>query len=186
MTNKTDALTTEDLEKGDWIVHKQHGVGQIKGIEKKELAGNEKKYFKVRISSGVYWLPIKKIPDHIRGISSKYKLSKALRTIRRLPKDLPRNYKTRNSEVEERATSATLQVKGELIRDLHARHFKEDVNLTTIDERQLNLLRKQFLREMSIILGVEMNEAEVKLDKALARSITKLRKKEKNKKEEKN
>lgn len=181
-TAKKD-LSTEELEKGDWIVHKQHGVGQIKGVEKKEIAGNEKKYFRVKISSGVYWLPIKKIPDHIRAVSSKYKLNKALRAIRKLPEDLPRNYKTRNKEVDARAEGATLHAKGELIRDLHARRYIADVNLTTIDERQLTALRKQFLREMIVILDVEMDKAEQKLDKALERSIKKLREKKEKEKE---
>ena len=29
----------ELLDKGDWIVHARYGVGQVKGIEKKELEG---------------------------------------------------------------------------------------------------------------------------------------------------
>jgi RNA polymerase-interacting CarD/CdnL/TRCF family regulator len=35
--------------KGDWIVHAYYGVGQVKGIEKKELEGEKKLFFKVDI-----------------------------------------------------------------------------------------------------------------------------------------
>ncbi|MBT3337753.1 MAG: hypothetical protein HN855_08345 [Anaerolineae bacterium] len=162
------------LKTGEWIVHKQYGVGQIMAIEEKIINGKTREYFRVKISGGVYWLPIKKIPDHVRFVSSKYKLSKALRVVSKEPVLLSKNYKIRNKEVAERADGATLQAKGELIRDLHARRHTEGISSSIMDERQLTTLRQQFMREMSVILDIEMEEAEAKLDKALAISIATL------------
>ncbi len=163
----------ETLKTGEWIVHKQYGVGQIKAIEKKVINGKVCEYFRVRINEGVYWLPIAKIPDRVRAVSSKYKLSKALRLIRNIPDVLPKNYKIRNKEVAERAEGATLQAKGELIRDLHARKCLEGTNTSIVDDRQLITLRQQFLREMAVILKIETEEAEKKLDIALEASMDK-------------
>ncbi|MBT3190200.1 MAG: hypothetical protein HN736_15975 [Anaerolineae bacterium] len=171
----------ERLEEGDWIVHKQHGVGQVKAIEKKKIGGKERKYFRVKVSDGVYWLPIKKAPDYIRSIASRYRIRKVLKSIRKAPQDLPDNYKERNEYVVEKLTGAKLQIKGEIIRDLHARGPNEDVNLTVIDSRQLDKLREQFLREMMIVLDIDMAKAEEKLDRALRKSVERMKK---NKKEE--
>lgn len=169
-------VINRELEQGDWIVHKQHGVGQIKAIEKKEINGKTKKYYRVKINSGVYWLPIKKVPEHIRAISSRHKLNEALTFIRKAPASLPDNYKYRNREVAQRAEGVDLLQKGELIRDLNARRYQGNANLTTMDERQLNVLRQQFLREMVIIMGIEMPEAERKLNEALEDSAKALKK----------
>jgi len=165
----------ETLKAGEWIVHKQYGVGQIKGIEEKIIGGETREYFRVKISSGVYWLPIKKIPEHVRFVSSKYKLVKALRAMREKPNPFSKNYKIRNKEVNERAAGATLQAKGELIRDLNARKHSEGINVSMMDERHLSTLRQQFQREMAVILDIELQEADARIEQALDVSITHLK-----------
>ncbi len=167
-------MTDEELEIGDWIVHQQHGVGQIKELEAKKIGGQEKKYFRVETSRGVYWLPTESVPDYVRTVSSEYKFRKVLRLIREHPQLLLKNYKERNRQISEKLEHATLEIKGELIRDLYARRHQEGVNLSALNERQLADLRQQFLREMSVVLDIEMQAAEEKLNKALTKSIEKL------------
>ncbi len=164
------------FKKGDWIVHRQHGVGQVEAIEKKEIGGSESKYFRVKVDKGVYWLPVNKAPDYIRPVSSEQKIRKALEMINEAPQDLPENYKNRNKYIADELDGATLDAKGEMIRDLHARGPNSAVNLTVIDSRQLDQLREQFLREMIVVLGIEMFEAEEELDKALRASVEKMKK----------
>ena len=166
-------MTEDVLEKGDWIVHQQHGVGQIVELEKKTIAGEENQYFRVKTNSGIYWLPVKKIPDYVRTVSSQYKFKKVLGLIRQTPQQLLKNYKERNRQISERLENATLETKGELIRDLHARRYMEGLSLSALNERQLADLRQQFLREMVVVLEIEIEEAEEKLDKALEKSILK-------------
>ncbi len=179
---ETDEETAERLEEGDWIVHKQHGVGQVEAIEVKSIGGEETAYFRVKVSSGVYWLPVAKAPDYIRAVSTRYRIRMVLKSIRDIPKDLPGNYKARNQYVEERLAGAELQLKGELLRDLHARGPNEDVNLTVIDGRQLDMLREQFLREMMVVLDIDMDKAEEKLDRALKKSVERMKENKKNEK----
>lgn len=94
--------------------------------------------------------------------------------MREKPNILPKNYKIRNKEVAQRAEGASLYAKGELIRDLHARKHLEGVNVSIMDERQLDTFRQQFEREMSVILEITAEEAEAKINTALAESIEKL------------
>ena len=167
-------MTESVLEKGDWIVHQQHGVGQIEAVEEKKIRDEARKYFRVKTSSGVYWLPVSGIPDYVRTVSSRYKFRKVLGLIRKPPLLLLNNYKERNREISERLENATLEVKGELIRDLHARRHMEGMSLSALNERQLADLRQQFLREMTVVLEIEMQSAEEKLDKALEKSVSKI------------
>ena len=161
----------ETLKAGEWIVHKKYGVGQVKGVETKNIGGETREYFRVKISTGSYWLPIKQIPEHVRSVSSKYKLTKALRSMGEKPNILPKNYKVRNQQVTERADSSTLQATGELIRDLNARRHLEGANMSIVDERQLATFRQQFIRETAVILNISAEEAEAKIDEKLNESI---------------
>ncbi len=161
----------ENLQTGEWIVHKKYGVGQVEGVEIKNIGGEERQYFRVKISSGSYWLPTQQIPEHVRSVSSEQKLTKALRAMGEKPNILPKNYKVRNKQVAERAEVATLQAKGELIRDLNARKHLEGVNVSIMDERQLDTLHQQFAREMAVILEISSSEAEAKIEERLAESV---------------
>ena len=162
------------LEKGDWIVHKQHGVGQIKAIEEKKIGKKTHEYFRVSVSDGVYWLPVEKVPDYVRSVSSQYRFHKVLEMISEAPKKLQKDYKERNKTISERLEDTTLETKGELIRDLDAWRRLEGVNLSALNERQLTTLKKQFLREMTIVFEIEIDKAEEKLSKALGKSFEKL------------
>lgn len=161
------------LKTGEWLVHRQYGVGQIKGIETKNIGGKTGEYFRVGISTGVYWLPNQQLPEYVRFISSEYNLLKALRAMSEKPNVLSKNYKIRNKEVADRANGATLLAKGELVRDLNARKYIEGVNTSIMDERQLTTLHQQFLREMSVILDISMDEAAARVNKALDASLEK-------------
>ena len=44
-------MTESVLEKGDWIVHQQHGVGQIEAVEEKKIRDEARKYFRVKSRS---------------------------------------------------------------------------------------------------------------------------------------
>ena len=166
-------MEEETLHKGDWIVHTQHGVGQIRGVEKKKIGGNVRNYFRVSISGGEYWLPTNPLPDYVRSVASQYKLRKAMKLIKKAPQGLPKDYKENDRVVAARLAEATLESRGELIRDLYARQHDDDMRMSAFSERYLLELRTQFVREMVVVLGVEKEEGKKKLDLALQESLTK-------------
>ncbi|HIE25556.1 MAG TPA: hypothetical protein EYP74_06080 [Anaerolineales bacterium] len=166
-------MAPEEFKKNDWIVHQQHGVGQIKEIEIKKIGREERKYFRVETSGGVYWLLVGAVPEYVRAVSSRYKFRKVFALIRERPQPLHKSYKDRNRQISEKLENATLETKGELIRDLYARRHQEGISLSVLNERQLADLREQFLREMSVVLDIDMQEAEEKLNRALKKSVEK-------------
>ncbi len=169
-------MDKDTIKKGDWIVHRQHGVGQIEGTEEKKIGDDVHRYFRVKVKGGVYWLPVNNIPDYVRVVSSANQFQEALKVIRKAPQEMSENYKEREREVSEKLENATLETKGELIRDLQARRMIEGMKLSALNERQLDSLRMQFLREMVVVLEIDMKEAEEKLDKALRKSVSRLEK----------
>ena len=50
--------TSQDtFSKGDWIVHANYGIGQIKAKETKVLEQEKQAFYRVKTFDGVYWLP---------------------------------------------------------------------------------------------------------------------------------
>ena len=169
-------MDKEMLKKGDWIVHRQHGVGQIEGTEEKKIGEDVHRYFRVNVRGGVYWLPIKNIPDYVRIVSSENQFHEVLKVMRKARQEMADNYKERERDVAEKLENSTLEVKGELIRDLQARRMMDGMKLSALNERQLDALRMQFLREMVVVLDIDMEEAEEKLDKVLRKSVSRFEK----------
>lgn len=166
-------MAEDTLHEGDWIVHKQHGVGQIRGIEKKAIGGDVRDYFRVRISGGEYWLPTNPLPEYVRSVASNYMFRKAFKLIKKAPQELPKEYKENDRVVAARLADTTLASNGELIRDLFARRHDDQVRMSAMSERHLTELRKQFVREMVVVLGVEKEEGKKRLESALQESLSK-------------
>jgi len=161
------------FSKGDWIVHARYGVGQVKGIEKKELEGEQKLFFKVKTFDGVYWLSVVKTDvEYIRPITSEYKLKRALTIMRRPPKGLPENHTERSKLISETLRDPSLYPKARMIRDLHGKQHETKLNFT--EEDAFTLLKKQFLNEWSVVQDAEKSILEEKLDQALETSIDKI------------
>lgn len=161
------------FSKGDWIVHARYGVGQVKGIEKKELEGEQKLFFKVKTFDGVYWLSaVRSGVEYIRPITSEYQIKRALTIIRRPPKELPENHVQRTKLISETLRDPSLYPKARMIRDLNGKLHETKLNFS--EEDALQLLKKQLLTEWSVVQATDRQILEQKLDQALKTSIDKI------------
>jgi RNA polymerase-interacting CarD/CdnL/TRCF family regulator len=161
------------FSKGDWIVHARYGVGQVKGLEKKELEGEKRLFFKVKTFDGVYWLSaVRTDAEHIRPITSEHQIKRALTIIRRQPKELPENHTQRHKLVIETLKDPSLYQKARMIRDLNGKLHETKLNFT--EEDAFLLLKKQLLNEWSVVQDTEREILEEKLDQALETSIDRM------------
>ena len=161
------------FSKGDWIVHARYGVGQVKGLEKKELEGEKKLFFKVKTFEGVYWLSVEKTDaTYIRPITSEYQMKRALTIIRRPPKELPENHTQRIKLITETLRDPSLYPKARMIRDLNGKQHETKLNFT--EEDAFLMLKRQLLNEWSVVQDTDRKILEKKLDQALETSIDKL------------
>lgn len=156
--------------KGDWIVHANYGVGQVKGMEKKTLEGENKLFYKVKTFDGVYWLSVMRTDaEYIRPITSEYKIGRSLTLMRKPPQPLPENHTKRNKEIADAVSGTSLYPKAEMIRDLHGKQAESKLNFT--EEDALIKLKEQFLNEWVVVTGMERAELEEKLERALMTSL---------------
>ena len=158
---------------GDWIVHAHHGVGQVKGIEKKVLDGEKKLFFKVKTFDGVYWLSVVRTDvEYIRPITSEHQIKRALTMIRKPPEDLPKDHTKRNKVVIEALKDPSLYTKARMIRDLNGKQQESRLNFT--EEDAFLKMKKQLLNEWSVVENLDREILEEKLEKALETSVDKI------------
>ena len=159
--------------KGDWIVHAHYGVGQVKGIEKKTLDGENKIFFRVKTFDGEYWLSVVQTNvEYIRPITSEYQIKQALTMIRRSPKELPKDHNKRSKVIVDALKDSSLYTKARMIRDLHGRQQEAKLNFT--EEDAFMKMKNQLLNEWSVIKESDREILEEKLEKALEISLEKI------------
>lgn len=159
--------------KGDWIVHARYGVGQVRGIEKKELDGEKKIFFRVKTFDSVYWLSVVKTDvEYIRPITSEHQIRRALTLIRKPPEKLPENHTKRSRLITEAVKDPSLYSKACMIRDLNGKLQESKLNFT--EEDAFLKMKKQLVNEWSIVEDMDREAVEEKLERALETSIEKL------------
>jgi len=162
-----------ELKEGDFIVHATHGVGKIKGIDRKKLAGEKHVFYVVKTEKLTYWLPmIDSKSKRIRSVCAPATFAKALSVIRQVPNPLSNNFRTRIKYIKDEMAKCSVLANARLIRDMHARNAEK--NLHVNEHRTLEKLKNQFVSEWVIAAGIEKKTAAANLEKALSISITKL------------
>ena len=165
---------TLELSEGDWIVHNRHGLGQITGMDTKELLGDRKVFYVVKTDSITYWLPIGETgSERIRPVSTSTAFEEATKVLSQAPKDLNENFRRRLAYIQEKSQDSDLMTKAALIRDMYARDVQKDVHIN--EKKILETLKRQFINEWVAACEMDRDEAENQMDQALQKSISKLK-----------
>lgn len=147
---------------GDWIVHNNYGIGQIKKIEKKPIHGEKTKSFRVKTKTGVYWIPLKMEENpRIRRVVNKRKLNRALRTLQSKPGKMEKNYKARNKRIKEVFINGSIHKMAKLLRDLIGLRKTKKLNNTEIDA--YDKLVTRLTREYQICHETSLDNAREKI-----------------------
>lgn len=156
----------QDYAKGDWIVHLYHGVGQIKGVVKKQLSGKEKKYYRVKTHNSIIFIPVKKADNNrIRPLTPRSEFKKALKVLERPPREMSSNHNTRKKIIREAKTDGSVEPILRIVRDLTFR--QHDSKLNTTEKRALNRLKDRLMYEWSACMQIEVEEARESLERRL-------------------
>jgi len=170
--------TTLELSEGDWIVHCRYGLGQIMGMDSKNLLGDRKAFYVVKTDAMTYWLPVSESgTKRIRPVASKETFEAALAVAAAEPRALEENFRRRLAYIQEQIQAASLLTKAALLRDMHARDVQKDIH---INERKiLETLKQQFVNERVAACGVDAEQAWTELRQALKKSSQNLKPKKK-------
>ena len=160
------AEETVKFAKGDWIVHLYHGVGQVISIESKSLDGNKVKYYKVQTKDSIYWVPVGQVDEErIRPLSTPKEIDKALRIIRRKPRQMSTDHMKRKNQINDVRSIGAIDEVAKIIRDLSARQAAEKLNDS--EERALNHFTDRLVSEWSVSKDISMDEARQNLTEIL-------------------
>lgn len=158
---------------GDWVVHSEHGVGQVKEQEKRFRAGEDKDFLKVVTFTGIFWFPAGKADAmHMRPVASVDEMDQALAALEEPPENLPDTSKERDEAISRAKGDISLQRTVKIIRDLHGESIFDEI--TTAEELFLIKFKKEFANELSVVKGGDIEKAEEIMENALAVGVSKV------------
>ena len=158
----------QEFSSGDWLVHFTHGIGQVRRIEKKTLGGKKAKYFRVENKNSIFWVPVEQAEQsRIRPLASPYQLRKALKILKKPPREETLDYKQRQELIKETRSNGSLPMICELVRDLSA--MQAEKSLGENDRRSLTFFKNILLQEWSICADTTIEDAKVQLRELLSK-----------------
>ena len=168
---KTQGTEKKEFKVKDYVVYPKHGVGQINDIKKINIGGiNVEAYvlkFEKDKASGM--VPINK-QIHLRSLASINQLNKCISILKSKPKIKRSMWSRRAQEYEAKISSGKIYDLAEVVRDLNK---GDDLMVDqSYSERQLfEKAYERLLTEFQIILGINTEDTQKKLDKALKRNV---------------
>ncbi len=158
---------------GDWVVHTNYGVGQIKAIEVKPYHGESIECFKAKTKDSTFWFPTNKDDNpRIRLVSSKDLIQKAIKSLRRKPSNITKDKKFWKKKIHEVKTDGDMIDVCKLVRDLTAQSSHR--NLVQSEQNALSHLKERLLKEWAVIVGSKVEEIRPQLQAYIQESQAKI------------
>ena len=154
---------------GDKVVYPHHGAAIIKGVEEREVMGEKREYFVLRLSYGDLTLlvPLDNTEEvGIRDVIGRDELEKVFKVLRSKECRMPTNWSRRFKTHVEKLRSGDIYQVAEVVRNL-ARRDKEK-GLSAGEKRMLAKARQILLSEITFASDVDECEAGKLLDGVLA------------------
>jgi CarD family transcriptional regulator len=172
---KIKKITKQPTEKRlynikDYIVYPKHGVGKIISIDKAKIGNIEITFYKVLIEKEKLTLSIPlNQQSHLRHVSSINQISKAINILKSKPKIKRTMWSRRAQEYEQKINSGKIYELAEVVRDLN----KDTGVLAEQSYSERQLFEKAYdrlLGEFEIVLSLDRENTQKKVDKALKRN----------------
>ena len=156
------------FHKGDKVVYPHHGAAVIEDLVERELQGEKRTYFKLKLAQGdlTLMVPVDNTAEvGLRGVVSKREVKKVFEVLREEESQMPTNWSRRFKTNVEKIKSGDIYQVAEVVRNLSIRD--KDKGLSAGEKRMLNRARQILVSELTFAIGVNEAEAEKKLDEAL-------------------
>ena len=157
----------------DYVVYPKHGVGQITEFKKMNIGGIDIETYILKFekdkANGM--VPVNK-QSHLRPLATINQVNKCISILKSKPKIKRSMWSRRAQEYEAKISSGKIYELAEVVRDLN----KGDDLLVDQSYSERQLFEKAYdriLTEFQIILNLNPEETQKKLDKALKRNLEK-------------
>jgi len=160
----------DTYQNGAWVVHQSYGVGQILGIETRQISGEETSYYhlKIEVSNSHIWVPLDKLAEDVRPIATPEKFQKALAILERPPRPMDSQLNQRTKRIADVRAQNSPTALARLLRDLSARQKERGV-LSQTETDAMRRITQRFLGEWAACMGMELEVVEQKLLQQLQR-----------------
>jgi CarD family transcriptional regulator len=148
----------ELLKEGNWIVHKRYGIGQIQGVEEKNVSGEPVDYYRVETHNSIVWLPVADLnKDAFRALATAEEFQEAVDILQRPPRQMASNFNTRKKEINDVMSKNSIVAIARLVRDLWYRQTGR--TLSNTEHRALRRFMRRLTAEWSVCRDVDAEEA---------------------------
>ena len=168
---KTQETEKREYKIKDYVVYPKHGVGQINEFKKINIGGIDVEAYILRFEkdkvSGM--VPVNK-QSHLRPLATINQINRCISILKSKPKIKRSMWSRRAQEYEAKISSGKIYDLAEVVRDLN----KGDDLMIDQSYSERQLFEKAYDRlstEFQIILGVNFEDVQKKLDKALKRNL---------------
>lgn len=154
---------------GDKISYPVHGAGVIESIEEKEVLGNIKKYYILKMPIGEIRLmvPIDCIEElGIRYIISYKEYTELMNSLRRKSTKAPETWSRRYKINTDKMKSGNIYLLSEAIKDLMVRDLRK--GLSPGESKMLKNVEQIFYSELILVTGLSLDELKSEVRKAVA------------------
>ena len=156
------------FRKGDKVVYPHHGAAVIEDLVERDMAGERRTYFKLRLAHGdlTLMVPIDNTAEvGLRGVVSRREVKKVLDVLREDESNMPTNWSRRFKTNVEKIKSGDIYQVAEVVRNLSIRD--KDKGLSAGEKRMLAKARQILISELTFAYDQPEEETEALLDKVL-------------------
>ena len=156
------------FEIGDKIVYPMHGAGTIENVELKEILGEERKYFimKMPIGEMKVMIPIDNMTEvGVREIISKEEMEEVITILEGAKGKMPQNWNRRFRLNMDKIKSGDIYEIAAVVRNLML--LDKEKGLSTGERKMLNDAKQMLVSEMLLVCELTIEETEELLIKSV-------------------
>ena len=149
---------------GDEVVHRVHGAGIITGKKERQLTETPHRYLVIEMPKfdSTLMVPTDKAGQCLRPISKMVTLRRLLTdTLTVQPNNLPKDYRERAEQIENKLKSGETKKWIKVVRDLT--HRREQGWKSKVDQRLLDRTMHLLAGEFALAQGIDPKKAEIHL-----------------------
>ncbi|HUG88763.1 MAG TPA: CarD family transcriptional regulator [Actinomycetota bacterium] len=159
------------FSKGDKVIYPHHGAAVIEDLTTRELLGEKKKYFVLRLTHGdlTLMVPVDNTDEvGLREVVPRREVKKVLDVLKKSESRMPANWSRRYKTNIEKIRSGDIYQVAEVVRNLSIREAEK--GLSAGEKRMLAKARQILISELTFAVDTPEEKAEAMVDKVLEES----------------
>jgi RNA polymerase-interacting CarD/CdnL/TRCF family regulator len=139
---------------GDWIVHRNYGIGQIKAIEPQSIGEQETTYYKIEAhNDSTIWVPVASKEELLRPVASKDEFAEVVQVMKRPSRRMNAHFPARIASIRQVSREGNPVMLARVVRDLWARRSRRG-QLSTTEEDYWRQMTERLIAEWTVSMGL--------------------------------